>query len=331
MTNQDEERNILVTGGGTGTNMLLSGLKHQNVNLTAVVSIADDGGSTGRLRDELGVLPPGDIRQCLAALAEGDDVLRNLMNHRFTKGALKGHNSGNLLISALEDMYGSAESGLKMAHKLLRVRGRVIPVSAQATTLYAELEDRTLVEGEHAIDVPAGERSPIRQCLLDPIVYANPEAVDAIMNAHVIVLGPGDLYTSLVPVLLVEGITDALAETSAKFVYVMNLVSKPGQTEGYTAKRFMEKLSPYLRPAKLDTVILNTAPIPEPILQRYTEAGEHVIVDDLEESEDLELVRADVLSDKIIRATPGDQLKRSLLRHDSKKLAKIILSLTGGG
>jgi uncharacterized cofD-like protein len=328
MTNQEFKKpSVVVMGGGTGTSMVVTDLKNHDVDLTAVVSIADNGGSTGRLRDELGVLPPGDIRQCLAALAEGNDVLRNLFNHRFKKGALKGHNSGNLLISALEDMYGSAESGIKMAHQLLRVRGRVLPVSAQATTLYAELEDRTLVEGEHAIDVPVGERSPILKCVLDPVVYANPEAVEAILNADVIVLGPGDLYTSLVPVLLVEGITDALAKTSATFVYVMNLVSKPGQTEGYTAQRFLEKLNPYLEPACLDAVILNTAPIPELVLQRYTEAGEHVIVDDLGESKDFNLIRADVLSDAIVRKTPGDELKRSLLRHDSKKLAKVILDL----
>ncbi len=328
MTNEaTKKQSIVVLGGGTGTFTVLSGLKFLDVDLTAVVSIADDGGSTGRLRDEQGVLPPGDIRQCMAALAEGDDTLRRLLNFRFTGGELDGHNFGNLFITALQKMYGSAESAVKMAHQILRVRGRVIPVSAQASTLYAELEDRSVVEGEHAIDVPAGERSPILRCFLDPTVYANPDAVEAILNADAVILGPGDFYTSLVPVLLVEGISEALAKTLAKKIFVMNLVAKPGQTEGYTAKKFVESLNPYIYPASLDAVILNNEPIAAPVLERYTKAGEHVIADDFTDEDKLAVIRKDVLSGAIARQISGDRLQRSLLRHDSEKLAKVILGL----
>ncbi len=328
MNEQNTNRQkIVVLGGGTGTFTVLSGLKKHDLDLSAVVSIADDGGSTGRLRDDMGVLPPGDIRQCLAALAEGDNTLRRLLNFRFTKGELSGHNFGNLFISALEQMHGSAESGIKKAHTILRVAGRVIPVSASASTLYAELEDRSIVEGEHAIDVPGRERSPILRCFLEPPVMANPDAEEVIRQADLLVLGPGDLYTSLIPVLLVQGIAEALESAKGKKVYVMNLVAKPGQTQGYTARSFLDKLNSYLYPAKLDTVILNTASIPEPVLQRYTEAGEHVIEDDLSEFDGVRIVRDDVLSDTIARPNPGDVLKRSLLRHDPDKLARVLLDL----
>ncbi|MDF1496484.1 MAG: YvcK family protein [Patescibacteria group bacterium] len=321
---------IVVLGGGTGTFTVLSGLKYLAVDLTAIVSIADDGGSTGRLRDEQGVLPPGDIRQCLAALAEGDDALRRLLNFRFSGGELDGHNFGNLLITALQKMYGSAESAVKMAHKILRVRGRVIPVSAQSSTLYAELEDMTVVEGEHAIDDPVSMRSPISRCFLDPVVLANPDAVDAIMEADAIVLGPGDLHTSLIPVLLVEGIRTALEGTKAKKIFVMNLVSKKAQTEGYTARRFVGSLDPYYDSADLDYVIINNQPIPPRTLERYTKVGEGPVVDDFQDDEHFQVVREDVLSGSVAKPVNGDRLSRNLLRHDQMKLAKVILEIVEG-
>lgn len=320
------KQKVVVLGGGTGTFTVLSGLKHHDVDLTAIVSIADDGGSTGRLRDELGVLPPGDIRQSLAALAEGDEVMRRLMNFRFSDGGLKGHNFGNLLLSALQQLYGSPESAIKMAHKILRVKGRVIPVSAQASTLYAELEDNTVVEGEHAIDLPVSKRSPIRRCFLDPQVLSNPDAEDAIRDADAIVLGPGDLHTSLIPVLLVGDIVKAMAESKAKIIFVLNLVSKKAQTDGYSAKDFLRCLSQYLSPAIVRTVIVNNQEIPKALLERYTEVGEHPIEDDFDGSEDFQVLRAGILSGSVAMQVKGDQLKRSLLRHDSEKLAKVIMA-----
>ena len=316
---------IVVLGGGTGTFTTLSGLKAHDVDLTAVVSIADDGGSTGRLRDELGVLPPGDIRQCLVALASGDDGLRHLFNYRFSEGSLDGHHFGNLFLSALEKIYGNPIQAISAAHRILRVKGRVIPVSAQASSLFAELEDGTVVEGEHAIDIKDNQRAEIRDCFLDPVVIANPEALEAIAEADAIVLAPGDLYTSLVPVLLVQGVTEAIAECKGPVVYVLNLVAKPGQTNGYTAKKFIEKLKKYINPAKIDTVIINSAPIPEAVLARYTKVGEHIIKDDL--NGEFKIFREDVLAENIARPIAGDRLERSLLRHDPVKLAKVIINV----
>jgi uncharacterized cofD-like protein len=325
-------KRVVVMGGGTGTFTVLSGIRTFPVHISAVVSIADNGGSTGVLRDELGVLPPGDIRQCLVALAEEGSIWRRLFSHRVEReGSLKGHTGGNLMIALLEDMTSDPLEAINAAHALLRCKGQVIPVSTTATHLVAELEDGTRVFGEHDVDEPTRgqRRAPIRRCLLEPSVKANPAAIEAILRADLLVLGPGDLYTSLYPVLLVEGIREALAQTKAKIAYVVNLMSKRGQTDGFTGSTFVERVSAMIAPAKLAGVIMNQAPIPTPILELYDRDGEHPIrVDDLDGwSSRLTLVRADLLSKKIRSSTPGDTVKRSVLRHDSDALAQAVLSL----
>lgn len=321
-------KKIVVLGGGTGTFTVLSGLKYHPVDLSAVVSIADDGGSTGILRDELGVLPPGDIRQCLVALANGDQVLRDLFNYRFTQGGLDGHNFGNIFLSALEKITGDPLAAVREANRILNVKGRVIPVSSRATDLYAELDDATVVKGEHAIDKPSSNRAAIRRCFLSPEVPANLEALDAIRAADIIVMGPGDLYTSLIPVLLVKGIAQAMAESKAKKVLVINLTSKNGQTQGYKASDFCEVVSRHILPASIDVAILNSAKPSDEVARRYIEAGDHVIEDDLDVGS-MQIWRSDLLSDDIVPNVPGDRLKRSLLRHDPDKLAAAILAAAG--
>ena len=321
-------KRIVVLGGGTGTFTVLSGLKYHPVDLSAVVSIADDGGSTGILRDELGVLPPGDIRQCLVALASGDQVLRDLFNYRFNQGGLDGHNFGNIFLSALEKITGDSLAAVREANRILNVRGRVIPVSARAADLYAELEDSTVVKGEHAIDKPEGNRAAIRKCFLSPEVPANPEALDAIRQADIVVMGPGDLYTSLIPVLLVKGLAQALAQSRAKRLLVINLTSKSGQTQGYKASDFCGVVSRHIAPASIDAVLMNAVKPTDDIVQRYTEAGDHLIEDDLDENA-VRVWRGELLSDDLAQAVPGDRLKRSLLRHDPDKLAAAILASAG--
>lgn len=316
---------IVVLGGGTGTFTVLTGLKRHPVELSAVVSIADNGGSTGVLRDELGVLPPGDIRQCLVALSSGDEMMRRVFSHRFSRGSLQGHTLGNLFLSALEELCGNPLEAVKQAQQILRVRGRVIPVSSQASNLYAELEDGTVVEGEHAIDEPSAQRAAIDRCFLDPPVVANADAVDAIRQADILVMGPGDLYTSLIPVLLVDGVVDAICDSRARRVFVVNLVTNRGQTDGYTASRFCRAVEQYISPAKLDAVILNTAvPSPE-ILKRYEKANDQLVEDDLL-PDGWPVLRTPLISERIAGKVAGDKLKRSVLRHDPAKLAAAILS-----
>lgn len=321
-------KKVVVLGGGTGTFTALSGLKRYPLDLSAVVSIADDGGSTGILRDELGVLPPGDIRQCLVALSSGDTVLRDLFNYRFTQGGLEGHNFGNIFLSALEKVSDDPLTAIKEANRILNVKGRVIPVSARAADLYAELEDGTVVKGQHAIDKPSGARAFIRHCFLSPESKANPEALDAIHNADVIVMGPGDLYTSLIPILLVKDVTNAIAQSRAKRLLIVNLTSKRGQTEGYTASDFFGEVTKYAWPAVIDTVIINQAKPSDEIAQKYIEAGDQMVSDDFENAS-ISVWRGDLISDSLAKPVPGDKLKRSLLRHDPAKLAHAILMASG--
>ncbi len=319
---------IVVLGGGTGTFTILSGLKKVPSELTAIVSMSDNGGSTGVLRDELGVLPPGDIRQCLVALSEGDSVLRQLFTYRFSEGSLAGHNFGNLFLSVLEKISGDPLSAVREAQRILDVRGNVIPVSAQASNLHARLQDGTVLEGEHVIDEASVTRSPIDRCFLSPTVSANPAALEAIRRADLIVLGPGDLYTSIIPVLLVDGVTEALAASKAKLVYVLNLVTKHGQTDGYTAKTFCRVINEYVQPAHLDAVLVNQSPLPADIQARYAAQAEFAILDDLpDESDTPSVVRRDLIARGTIKVAAGDRLRRSLLRHDPDKLAHAILDL----
>jgi uncharacterized cofD-like protein len=325
---------ITVLGGGTGNYTLLTGLKKlENVELSAIVSIADNGGSSGTLRDELGVLPPGDIRQCFAALAdegeEGDEpqLLRRLLTHRIDgEGRLAGHPLGNILLAGLQNMFGDSLKAIRAAHQVLRVKGRVIPVSSVSGNLYAELEDGNVVEGEHAIEEAGVGRSAIARCELRPGIEANAEAIEAILEADALVFAPGDLYTSLVPVLLVQGVASAIRDSPARRIYVVNLVTKRGQTDGYGATRFVDTVSRYLPETRLQHILLNDGAIPAELLARYEAEGEHPVFDDLPK-DDLRVVRSDFVSRTPVPTVSGDALKRSLIRHDPGRLAVAISHL----
>jgi len=319
-------KRIVVLSGGTGGVTVLSGLKRHAVDLSAIVTMSDNGGSTGVLRNEYGVLPAGDIRQCLVALSAGDELMRRLLIYRFNDGPFAGHNFGNVLLAALEKVCGNPLMAVSQAHRILNVRGQVIPVSSVASNLYAELADSTVVEGEHAIDQPTGKRAPIRRCFLDPPVEANPEAINAIRAADMIIMGPGDLYSSLIPVLLVDGMAEAMAESQAFKLYIVNLVTKRGETDGYTARRFCEVVDSYLSPARIDGAVINTGEPSSELMRRYTEAGERMVADDLTDAPK-DVWRAPLISDRIAKSVPGDAVQRSLLRHDPLKLAETIMSV----
>jgi len=227
-------KKIVVIGGGTGSYTVLKGLKVYPLQISAIVSMFDSGGSTGKLRDNLGVLPPGDLRRCLIALADDDkeNILRDLFSFRF-EGGVGNHSLGNLIITASEKNYGSLSAGIKKIGQLLNMRGKVIPVSLENSHLRAELKDGSIINGENNIDVPTNERSPINKISLNPSVIINEEAKVAILEADLVVIGPGDLYTSLIPNLLVDGVVEALQKTNARLVYICNLMTKKGETDGY--------------------------------------------------------------------------------------------------
>lgn len=333
MKPKTERKNIVVIGGGTGTYTLLQGLKYHwgDYNIIKIVSMADSGGATGRLRDEFGQLPVGDARMGLAALSADvdhhDKLLRELLLYRFNKGeGLSGHNFGNLLLVALTDILDSEAEAIKAASRILRIRGQVLPVTEDNVHLIATYEDGVWVKGEHDIDEPPPEHENKRIVKLatDKPAKITPEVQAAIRDADIIVIGPGDLYASLLANCVVAGMPEAISESKAKFVYVSNLMTRPGQTRGMKLSDYLKELTAYTH-RKPDTIVVNTTPLPEEALARYKEEGDCPVIDDLENG--IEIVRGDFLANEIIEKKDGDMLKRSLIRHDGGKLAAAIIDL----
>lgn len=321
--------NVVCIGGGTGTFVVLKGLKKYPLKLSAIVSMSDSGGSNKRIIDEFGLLPTSDIRQCLVALSDEQKekgVLRKLFMYRFDKGeGISGMTFGNLFMAALTDIVGSQQEAIKQTGKVLRIHGSVIPVTLTNTNLVATYEDGSILEEEHFIDMPKHDGNlKIRSITLKPEAAANEEAIKAIMQADVIILGPGDLYTSVVPNLLVRGIATALSTTKAKILYVMNLMTKYGQTLGFSAMDHLRVLEHYID-HKIHTVIMNNTTLPAKALAIYQKTQEFPVVDDMSDNS-YEVIRSDLIATDLVEKSASDTLVRSLIRHDSDKIANVIVS-----
>lgn len=320
---------VVTIGGGTGSYASLMGLKKHPLKLTAIVNMIDDGGSSGRLRDELGVLPPGDIRQCLVALSGSSKLLRELFSYRFEEGGLKGHSFGNIFLSTLEKQTGSMKKAISEVGKILNIKGKVIPVTFTKSVLCADLEDGTAIVGQHHVDVveKMEKRAPIKKIYLKPKSKINSDAKDAILDADYILIGPGDLYTSIIPNLLVEGVSPAIKKSKAKKIYVLNLMTKFGQTTSYKAKEHIKVLEEYLGSGVLDYVLVNKTIPKKRVLSWYEEYGEHPVEDNLSNNGKYKIVRKDLIKDIVIKKSESDELRRSIIRHDSTKLAQSIMDL----
>lgn len=308
-------KSVVVIGGGTGVFTVLTGLKKYPYNLAAIVSMADDGGSTGVLREEFGTLPPGDIRRALVALSATDnETVSKLFNYRFKgKGALSGHSMGNLLLTALEKITGSFDGAVAEAVKILNVKGKVIPVTLKDTYLYAQLEDGTVIKGETNIDIPKHDGSKkIKKLFLRPEVSANPEAVQSILEADYVILGPGDLYTSILPNLITKDIVNALNKTRAKIIYIVNIMTKFGETYGFKASDFVQVIQDHLGGAVIDYCLVNTEKPTGAILARYSEDREEPVGFD-----------SKYFEDKKLKVITGEYLRKGkYLRHNPIKLAR---------
>ncbi len=330
MQNKPKVPRVVCIGGGTGTFVALQGLKHHPVDLTAIVTMADSGGSNKRIRDEFGLLPTSDIRQCFVALADengGVGLMRKLFMYRFEKGqGIAGMTFGNLFMAALADILGSQAQAIRQTRKVLRIKGKIIPVSYTNTNLSARYEDGHVVSEEHLIDEPEHDGTlKIEEVFLTPKAQASPEALEAIAQADLVVLGPGDLYTSLIPNLLVDGIPEALAATNATVVYVLNLMTKFGQTYQYSASDHLRALETYIG-TSIDAVLVNTGAIPKRALAVYAKFHEVPVVDDLLDRKPYKAFRTDLISDSLITKSKSDALVRSLIRHDSTKLADALMN-----
>jgi uncharacterized cofD-like protein len=319
---------IVTIGGGTGSYAALMGLKKYQLKLTAVVSMVDSGGSSGKLRDELGVLPPGDVRQCLVALSESSRLLRDMFNYRFEEGGLKGHSFGNIFLSTLEKKTGSMKKAIAEVGKILRIRGNVIPVTFSKSELCVKLEDGEVIIGETHIDVleKMQQRARILDAYLEPKSELNEDAKNALESADYILIGPGDLYTSIIPNLLVDGMTDVIKNSKAKKIFVMNLMTKYGQTTKYPASDHVKDIEKYLGENVIDYVLINSKKPKKGALEWYEEYEEYPVVDDLE-SDNYKIIRKDLIKDVLITAEKTDELRRSIIRHDSTKLAAEIMNI----
>ena len=307
---------ITAIGGGHGLSNLLRGLKTKSSNLTAIVTVADDGGSSGRLRDEMGIIAPGDLRNCLVALADKESLLEESFQYRFGgKGELSGHSLGNLFIAALIDEFGSAENGLLAASKILNIRGRVIPATTERVTLCALMEDGRIVAGETEI-----AEYPAKICKMSTIpetVTGEPDAAKAISEADLVILGPGSLYTSVLPNLLVPEIAEALRETKAPCVYICNVMTQPGETDGFTAADHLEALIRHVGDGIIDFILVNTETPSEETLERYRAAGSAPV------SVDTERIRA--MGIQVIAAPLLGEAKGAV--HDSALLSAELIRL----
>ncbi len=315
----NRDKRIVVIGGGTGIFPVLTGLKNYTHNLSAIVTMADEGGSTGILREEFGILPPGDIRRALIALAPSDQaILAKLFNYRFREGrGLAGHAFGNLMITALERITGSFERAIAEVEKILRTRGRVIPVTLKSTRLYARLQNNTVIRGETNIDIP--KHNPalrIKDVWLKPTADLNPVARRAILAADAIVIGPGDLYTSVVPNLIVRGMRETLAKTTASVIYVVNVLTKFGETNDYHAADFVDVIKRYAGNDALDYVVVNKTKPSLAQLKPYL--AEHAA---------LVRMNGDRFSEKPTPVLADLIRRKDLIRHDAEKIAKVIMSL----
>lgn len=315
-------KKIVVIGGGTGNFVVLKGLKNFNVDISAIVSMADDGGSTGILRDELGVLPPGDVRQCIVALSNSSRLMRSLMNYRFENGGLEGHSFGNLLLSALEKVTGSFEKAVEEVSKIMVIRGKVIPVTTNQTRLKMVLKNRAVLEGEKEIYLSEEIDQGYTSIYLEPFPKANNEALFEIMHADAIVIGPGGLHTSLIPNLLVDGITEAIVNSQAKKIFVSNLMNRKGQTTGFAVSDYLHELVKFLGKDVFHYIIVNNQQPPKELIDMYADEG-HLVQNDLKDSR---IVEAGLLGELQKKATK-DLLKRNLIRHDSHKLAQELMAI----
>jgi len=308
---------IVAVGGGTGLAMLLSGLKEYSSNITAIVTVADDGGSSGRIRKQFDILPPGDIRNCLVALADASTMMRDLFQFRFEEGSeLAGHSFGNLFITVMTRLTGDFEKAVRETSKVLALRGQVIPSTLQNVALVAKYQDGTITEGEY--NIPRAHKV-INKVYLNPLSpKAAPEAVKAIKEAEIIVLGPGSLYTSIIPNLLIKEITDSIVASRAIKAYVCNVMTQPGETDGFTASMHVKKLVEHSHPRIIDYCLLNIGKIPPEVQKRYDSEQAYLVANDKKaiHSMGYRVIEEDIVS-----------INDALVRHDTMKLAKLILSL----
>ncbi len=315
---------IVAIGGGTGLSTMLRGIKKITNNITAIVTVGDDGGSSGRLREEMGILPPGDIRNCIAALADDDDIVTQLFQYRFKTGeGLEGHSFGNLFITAMSAICGDMITAIKESSKVLLIRGKVIPATTDDMRLIAKMEDGSYVKGESQI--PESGKKIVELSCEPSVCRPSNEVLDAIHNADLIILGPGSLYTSIIPNLLVEGISDAIQNSKAKKVYICNIMTQPGETDNYSVSDHINAIFKHMQKSSMDPIcnakpfvdaVLINNQLPNNLAKKYEEKDSLPVEVDVNE---IKKLGVEIVASKLI-----EDNKHGFVRHSPSRLAKSI-------
>lgn len=329
-------KKVVVIGGGTGTYTLLSGIRDYPFHISALLTMADDGGSNKVLRDEFGLLPTSGVRQALVALSTKRSLLRKLFMYRFSKGnGISGMTFGNLFLAAVADIISSQEKAIEQTAQLLSVRGDILPISYEYIRLVATLENGLKIVGEHEIDEPKHNgKLRIVKLSTKPKAKIHEKASDAIKKADYIIVGPGDFYTNTIANLVVDGVVDAIKKSKAKIIFIGNLMTKYGESYNYKHSDFIEDLKRYIPLERINFIIVNSdIKYPKFTLKKYKKEHAIPVVDDLQ-GYDLKrptwVIRVPVLSRKILEEEKGDSLKRSILRHDSRKIGEVIAKIIFG-
>jgi uncharacterized cofD-like protein len=314
---EKKQPRVVVIGGGTGMPVLLRGLKNLPIELTALVTVADDGGSTGRIRSEMAIPAPGDIRNVIAALSDAEPMLLELFQHRFSEGnGLSGHSMGNLLLAAMTSVTGDFNNGIKEISRVLNVKGKIYPISNENMSLHAEMEDGTIISGESNIPL---SKNRIKRVFIRPQpVKPLPNAVRAIDAADLVVISPGSLYTSIMPNLIIPHVKEALRDTKAKVVYVCNVMTQEGETTGYTASDHVDAICDHIGDECLDAIVVHNEVINKSIRDIYAEENAEPVEYDMEQLLDmgLEIIEGDIIDHS-----------QFMLRHDNNKIAKLLYSI----
>ena len=317
------EPKIVVIGGGTGQSVFLRGLKKKANNITAIVTVADDGGGSGVLREDLGMLPPGDIRNCLLALANIEPTMREVMQYRFTDGALKGQSFGNLFLAAMNGLYGNFEVALYKMSQIFAITGKVLPVTLKNINLIAELKNGKIVKGESKIPEEVKKyKTSIEKVYLDEQdVKPLDEVITSIENADIIIMGPGSLYTSIIPNLLVDGVVDAIKKSKAPKVYICNIMTQPGETDNYNVLEHVNAIVRHTNNNIIDYIISNNEVLGKEMLERYQNDGANQVLLDDEQRNKLRVMDIKSIEENLI------EIKNNYIRHDANHISDIVINL----
>ena len=317
------EPKIVVIGGGTGQSVFLRGLKKKANNITAIVTVADDGGGSGVLREDLGMLPPGDIRNCFLALANIEPTMREVMQYRFTDGALKGQSFGNLFLAAMNGLYGNFEVALYKMSQIFAITGKVLPVTLKNINLIAELKNGKIVKGESKIPEEVKKyKTSIEKVYLDEQnVKPLDEVITSIENADIIIMGPGSLYTSIIPNLLVDGVVDAIKKSKAPKVYICNIMTQPGETDNYNVLEHVNAIVRHTNNNIIDYIISNNEVLGKELLKKYQNDGANQVLLDDEQRNKLRVMDIKCIEENLI------EIKNNYIRHDANHISDIVINL----